>query len=270
MLLRMSAPALALAVLIALPGASQAQGRDVYRLPMPTPPQMAGQEMGRAQPGVAASSPVGFGPGRGDIFAGFGYSSKGATAGESDGSLSVGGGFFSAQETVGLEVVLTSLSTIRSGFGSRMSGALKVHKAFANNIGVGLGVESIAITGGDETDVDPAFYLAATKVQTLRDAPTFNQATLNLGVGNERFGMTYNHEGETDEPGMGVFLSAAVRINWMSSAIVDYSGGALNLAASFAPFRDLPLVITPAIADVSSVTTGGRRVTLGAGFSWKY
>jgi hypothetical protein len=270
MQLRLSASVLALVAAVALPGVAQAQGRDVYRLPMPTQPTMTGQEMGRAQPGVAASSPIGFGPSKGDIFAGFGYSSKGATAGESDGTLSVGGGFFNPQETVGLEAVLTSLSTIRSGFGSRMSASLKLHKAFANNVGVGLGIESIAINGGDETDVNPAFYVAASQVRTLRDAATFNQATFNLGIGNERFGMDYNHEDWDGESSMGVFLSAALRLNWASSAIVDYSGGTINLAASFAPIRDQAFVITPAITDVSSVTVGGRRITLAAGFSWKY
>lgn len=270
MQLRLSASVLALAVAVALPGAAQAQGRDVYRLPMPTAPQMIGQEMGRAQPGVAASSPIGFGPSQGDIFAGFGYSSKGATAGESDGSLSVGAGFFNPQETVGLEAVITSLSTIRSGFGSRMAASLKLHKAFANNLGVGLGIESIAINGADETDVNPAFFVAATQVRTLRDEPTFNQVTLNVGVGNERFGMDYNHEDWDGESSMGVFLSAALKLNWASAAIVDYSGGTINLAASLAPIRDMPLVITPAVTDVSSVTVGGRRITLGVGFSWKY
>ena len=267
MMLRLSASALAIAVLLALPGASQAQGRDIYRLPMPQPPQMIGQEMGRAQPGVAASSPVGFGPGKGDIFAGLGYQASTGTTGESDGALSVGGGFFNPRETVGLEVVLTSLSTVRSGFASRMVGSVKLHKAFAGQSGVGLGVEGIKING-EEFDTEPSIYLAATHVRTLRQANTFNQLTANIGVGNGRFQSAEDFS--NGESGVGVFISGALRLNRVSALILDYTGAQLNTAFSFTPSRSLPLVITPSLNDVTGTSGSAARFALAAGMSWKY
>jgi hypothetical protein len=250
--------------MLALPGATQAQGRDVYKLPMPM--QMAGASMGRAQPGVAASSPIGFGPSRGDIFAGLGYQTKTGTSGEQDGALSVGGGFFNPNETVGLEVVLTSLSTIRSGFGSRMVAGAKVHK-IVNDFGIGLGIEGLKLNG-DEFDTDPSIYVAATTVRPVRDAETFNQATFNLGLGNGRFQSAEDFS--SGETGIGVFASAALRMNYFSTAIVDYTGAQVNLALSFSPLQNVPLVITPALNDVTGASGSAARLSLGVGMSWKY
>ncbi len=268
MLLRSSAAFLALAATLALPSESQAQSRDALRLPMPAAPDMS-QMTGRAQPGVAASSPVGFGPAKGDIFAGFGYQSATSAGSESDGTISAGMGFLNPQEMVGLELVVTSLSTVRSGFGSRMTAGLKVHRAFAGNLGIGLGVEGVKING--DNDTDPAVYVAATKVMMMREGmSTFNQLTLNLGVGSGRFQPI--EDVMAGESGMGVFASGALKINRAASFIIDYGGAGLNVAASFAPMQNMPLVITPSFSDVTGVSPTGRagRFALGAGFSWKY
>lgn len=263
---RLSAPLLALAVSFALPGAIEAQGRDVYKLPNPTEAsQMA--TMGRAQPGVAASSPLGYGPSKGDVFAGLGYQNSTASGGESDGALSVGAGFLNAQELFGLEAVLTSLSTVRSGFGSRLVGSLKAHKTLASGWGVGLGVEGIYLNG-NEFDTDPSIYAAATTVRPVRDAETFNQATFNFGLGTGRF---QTADAFADgESGVGVFASAALRVNHFSSAILDYTGSQLNMALSFAPFAELPIVITPSINDVTGAAGNSGRLAIAAGMSWKF
>ena len=267
MLHRSSAAFLALVVSLAVPSASHAQSRDVYKLPMPRPAEMAGVVTGRAQPGVAASSPIGFGPSKGDFFAGVGYQNKTTIGTESDGTVSAGIGFFNPSEIVGLEVVVTSLSTVRSGFGSRMVGALKVHKALPGNIGVGVGLEGIKING--ENDTDPSYYIAATHVRNLRgDAPTFNQVTLNLGLGNGRFQSAADFL--AGGSGVGVFGSGALRLNAFSSAIVDYTGAQTNIAFSFTPSKTLPFVITPSFNDVFGSAGPKGRFALGAGFSWKY
>lgn len=265
MLRRSSASVLALAVTLALPGALQAQGRDVYKLPMPQQ-GMAGAQMGRTQPGVASSSPIGYGPSQGDIFVGVGYQAKTGTSGEQDGALAVGGGFFNPNESVGLEVVLVSLSTVRSGFGSRMVAGAKVHKILGD-FGVGVGIEGLKLNG-DEFDTDPSYYIAATTTRPVRDADTFNSATFNLGLGNGRFQSAEDFV--TGETGIGAFASAALRVNHFSSAIIDYTGAQINLAMSFSPFRDLPLVITPALNDVTGESGSAARLSIGAGMSWKY
>lgn len=265
MQLRLSAPLVALAVMAALPGAAQAQGRDAYKLPMPQQAPMAAT-MGRAQPGVAASSPIGFGPGRNDAFAGFGYQNTTATGGNSDGAATVGIGLLSPAEIVGVELTLTSLSTVRSGFGSRMVGGVKVHKVFGRT-GVGLGLEGARVTG-DEFDTRESIYLAATQVRTIGEGSTFNQVTINGGVGTGRF--QSSDAFVKGDNGIGVFVSAGLRMNEYSSAILDYTGAQLNAALSFSPMKSVPLVITPSINDVTGAAGQAGRLALAAGLSWKY
>lgn len=264
MRLRSSATFVALAVSLALPGAVQAQGRDIYLLPVPADEPM-GAEMGRAQPGIAASSPMGFGPSRGDIFAGIGYQAKSA-AGRQDGSLSVGGGFLNPQEMVGVEVVLTSLSTVRSGFGSRMVGGVKVHKV-VRDWGLGLGVEGLYLNGND-FDTEPSIYLAGTRVFRVREASTFNSGSINIGLGNGRFQAAEDFA--AGDNGIGFFLSSSINVNSFSSAILDYNSGQINLALSFAPLKNLPLVITPSMNDITGEGGDKARLAVGAGMSWKY
>lgn len=263
MRLRSFAP-LALAVSLALPSVFEAQGNNPYLLPVPTADMLGGQ-MGRTQPGVAASSPVGYGPSQGDIFAGIGYQAK-ATNGEQDGAISVGAGFLSPYESVGIEAVLTSLSTIRSGFGSRMVGALKVHRN-VSGWGLGLGLEGVYLNGND-FDTKPSVYLAATRGFTLRQAETFSAATLNVGLGNGRFQSAEDFA--ADKSGIGVFLSGSVRVNEWSSAILDYTGAQVNLAMSFSPLKNLPLIVTPSLNDITGEAGDRARLSIGAGMSWKY
>ena len=267
MQLRSSAPLFAFAALLAIPGVSQAQGRDVFKLHMPTETEAPAPVMGRAQPGVAASSPIGFGPARGDAFAGFGYQHSTATGGNSDGATSVGIGLLSPNETIGVELVLTSLSTVRSGFGSRMVGGMKVHKTLANGTGVGLGIEGTRIAG-DEFDTRESIYLAATQVRSIREADTFNAVTLNVGVGTGRFQSADNFV--AGKNGLGIFASAGLRMNGYSSAILDFTGSQLNAALSFSPFATLPIVVTPSVNDVTGAAGQAGRLALAAGLSWKY
>ena len=97
----------------------------------------------------------------------------------------------------------------------------------------------------------------------------FNQATLNLGIGNGRFQSVDNQA--AGENGMGVFASGALRVNSWSSAIFDYTGAALNLAYSFTPSATMPLVVTPSLNDVTGAGNGRKgRLALGVGYSWKY
>lgn len=264
--MRLRVPALfALAVSLALPSAVLAQGRSDYLLPELTPEQLA-NVFGRAAPGIAASSPVGFGPNKGDIFAGAGFQAKAPGTGESDGSLSVGAGFFNANEIAGLEVVLTSLSTFRTGFGSRMSASVKGHKVFGN-WGVGLGLSNVQLNG--DTDADPSVFAAATRTFDVNAAgPYFRSGSINFGVGNGVF--RFAQDQLDDKSGVGLFVSSSIQVNRWSSAIVDYSGGSTNLALSFAPLRKLPLVVTASMSDLTGEFGEKARLGLGAGMSWKY
>ncbi|MFM8780590.1 MAG: hypothetical protein ACKOFO_03785, partial [Gemmatimonadota bacterium] len=250
---------------LALPGALVAQGREVYKLPIPA---AIGAETGRAQPGVTAASPIGFGPKSGDFFAGVGYQNSTRFGGGNDGSVSVGAGLGDPSK-IGFEFVAVSASTVRSGFFDRMYGAAKVHRTLSNGIGVAAGMEGVSLTG--DATVDPSLYVAATKVQQIGTGPYFNSVTWNGGIGTKRFAPA---SGSDQQGSVGVFASAAIKANGFTSLIADYTGQDLNLGLSFAPLPNLPVTISPAIVDLlgrskdAQGKSSGARMTLGIGFSY--
>jgi len=248
------------------PCALQAQAVDleIFKLPLPAPPVAVGAETGRAQPGVTAASPIAYGPKWGDFFAGGGYQLSTRYGGGQDGSVAVGGGLGDPQKYVGMEVVIASASTIRSGFGNRMYGSTKIHRILPNGAGIGLGLEGISLTG--QAQSNPAMYLAYTQVQQLNEGDYFNAITWNGGVGNARFQAEDRLlEGKK---GLGYFFSAAIRISPKMAAIADWGGQDLNIGMSFAPFRSLPITISPALVDVLGTAGDGIRFTVGGGISW--
>ncbi|HRN53882.1 MAG TPA: hypothetical protein PK788_10325 [Gemmatimonadaceae bacterium] len=260
--------ALALVLAFALPSALVAQDGlpPLSKLEVPTVEYLEAR-MGRAQPGVAASSPVGFGPNQGDIFVGLGYQASTGVNGAQDGAISVGGGFLNSGDIVGIEAVLTSLSTIRSGFGSRMVGAVKVHKV-VQDWGLGLGVEGFYLNGND-FDTKPSVYVAATRgFHVNRGSEYFTNGTINFGLGNGRFQQAEDFR--DGKNGVWFFASSSIRINYFSSAIIDYTGAQVNLALSFSPLKNIPLVLTPSLNDVGGAVGDRARLALGAGMSWKY
>jgi len=263
--MRLRVPAsLALIASLALPGFVLAQSRDSYLLPLPSA-EMLGATLGRSQPGVSASSPVGFGPQAGDAFAGFGYQAKAPGTGKSDGSLSVCGGFFNPNDVAGLEVVLTSLSTVRGGFGERLAVAVKAHK-IVQGWGVGVGLSNVQLRG--ETDADASVYAAATRTFRVLPGANFNSGSINFGIGTGAFRSAQN---QIDDSGtLGIFFSSSIRMNRWSSAIFDFNAGMTNLALSFAPLPNLPLVITPTMSDLTGEFGSKARLGLGAGLSWNY
>ncbi|MFN5153112.1 MAG: hypothetical protein ACK5ED_01825, partial [Gemmatimonadota bacterium] len=237
-----------LVALLALPGALVAQGREVYKLPIPV---AIGAETGRAQPGVTAASPIGFGPKSGDFFAGVGYQNTTRFGGGNDGSLSLGAGLGDPGKLAGLEFVVTSASTVRSGFFDRLYGAAKLHRTIGNGLGVAAGIEGVTLSG--EATFDPSLYVVATKVQQIGTGAYFNSVTWNGGLGTKRFAAPSADDDQ--QGGVGLFASAAIKANASTSLIADYTGQDLNLGLSFAPFSTLPITISPAIVDLLGRST---------------
>ena len=67
-----------------------------------------------------------------------------------------------------------------------------------------------------------------------------------------------------------VFGSVGLRVVEPVSVIADWTGQDLTLGTSIAPFRNFPLVITPAVADVTGNAGDGARFILGVGFGYSF
>lgn len=230
---------------------------------------------GQSAPGVSTASPLAFGPNWGDVFFGGGYQGKTRNGGGDDGSLSGGFGLGNSQTAIGLEVVLVSASTVRSGLFERTMLALKAHKSLPGNSAIAFGMEGIELSG--ESGADANWYAAASRVVALRnggdDNTPFSQATLNIGMGNGRFCPAEEVATDvftTKDCGAMVFASVGLRANKYIGLIGDFTGQDFNFGVSLAPFPKFPIVITPAFSDVAGMANKEMRFSLGAGIGMRF
>lgn len=269
--------ALAAVILAPSTGTAQQPTKEQLLLPAlpegwtPKPPGIFGQ----SAPGVSTASPLAFGPNFGDVFFGGGYQAKTRNGGGDDGSLSGGFGLGNSQTAIGLEVVLVSASTVRSGLFERTMMALKAHKSLPGNSAIAVGVEGIELNGN--SGVDPNWFVVASRMVALRDGGSentpFSQVTLNIGAGNGRFCQAEEVVTDafvTKDCGANVFASVGLRANKYIGLIGDYTGQDINLGLSLAPFPKFPIVITPALVDVAGMANKEMRFTLGAGIGMRF
>lgn len=274
----------ALAAVVLAPGSSVAQQPTKEQLLLPpvpagwTPAMKPSGIFGQSAPGVSTASPLAFGPNWGDVFFGVGYQAETRNDGGDDGSVSGGFGLGNAKDAIGLEVVLVSASTVRSGFFERTMMSLKAHKLLPNNSGIAVGVEAIELSGNSGGKA--TWFAAASRVVPVRNggdpSTPFSQATLNIGMGNGRFCQAEKKTSGattyflTKDCAASVFASIGLRANQYIGLIADYTGQDINLGVSLAPFPKFPIVITPALVDVAGTANDKPRFTLGAGIGMHF
>ena len=235
----------------------------------------------RGAPGTNSGSPLAFGPSWGDAFVGAGYqsSTRGvkdpvtsvmSANGTNDGSVSAGMGFGDARDAIGLEAVVTTLSTVRSGFFNRTAFSFKVHRMLDNTSALALGVENAFIAGGQKTDGTASVYAVASKVFFLPENSTglFKAATFSAGLGNGRF--RFINDIVNDRSTVNFFGAGSLMVNDMFSAIADWTGTDLNLGLSIVPFKQFPVVFTPSLADVTQQASKSARFILGVGIGMHF
>lgn len=218
-------------------------------------------------PGSSSGTPTAFGANWGRVYTGFGYQARTRYTEDSDGTLALGFGLGDSRETVGLEVNLVVSDLIDDTLGDG-GVSLKVHRLLPNDFAVAAGVE-YALSWG-ETDTTSSPYGVVTKVFRLKEntAEPFSRLTVSLGVGGGR----YRSEDDVidDNDTIGVFGSVSLRVAQPISLIADWTGQDLILGASIVPFKDLPVVITPAFADVTNTAGDGARFIMGIGYGYSF
>jgi hypothetical protein len=282
--------AFALAALAGSAASARAQDIEALRrkwaIDVPNAAAVAGVATGgffRGAPGTCSGTPFAFGPNWGDAFFGGGYqgSTRGVQLangtvtpnGRDDGSLSGGFGVGDSKDAVGLEVVVTLLSTFRNGFGNVNAFSFKVHRMLDNTSAIALGVENaIATSAGDKkTDGTDSWYAVASKVWTLTKtsgAVPLKAVTVSGGIGNGRF-RTITDVRRNNKT-VNVFANASLLLHEQFSAIVDYTGQDLNVGVSIVPFQEFPVVITPAVADLTGAATKTPRLIVGVGIGMRF
>lgn len=209
-------------------------------------------------------TPSAYGADNRDAYIGIAGVSSGNST-DVDGSSSLGVGFGSAVDSVGVELNAAIIS-LRESFAEDGSIGVKVHKTFRNagNLAVAVGWSNVVKWGAAENAED-TFYGVATRQFELRPAAVNTlplTASVGLGTG------TFRSESaiRDDENTPNLFASLGVRIVPAVQLISNWTGSSLGLAASAVPFR-FPLVLTAGISDVTDRTTPGPRFQGSLGYS---
>lgn len=222
----------------------------------------------QASPSLSIVIPTGFGADRGTGFVGATYQEQTRFSNKDDGSLGIGVGLGDARKAVGVELSYTIAS-----FGSNRdfgSGGfnLKVHRQLGNDWAVAAGWNGF-IDVGDDNDFEDSVYGVVSKVVRTRDDinQPFSRVAFSAGLGSGQF-QTADDVAD-DEDNINVFGNVAVRVARPVSVIAEWSGQDLGVGVSIAPFKNVPLVITPAVRDLTGAGNEARFV-LGTGFAWKF
>lgn len=115
-----------------------------------------------------------------------------------------------------------------------------------------------------------SYYAVVTKIfhtQKYIDSP-FSRVAVTAGIGGSQF-LNFDRINEAvindEEPsGLGIFCSLVIRVLQLISVIIEWSGQDLGIGLSIVPLKNIPVVITPAIRDISDAGNGARFI-MGTG-----
>ncbi len=220
----------------------------------------------RGAPGTSSGSPSGFGAAWRDGFVGGGYQQV-RGGGDADGSMAAGFGLGNAKDAVGLEVVVASLSTFRSGLFDRTAFSFKAHHAVSSSASIAVGVENAFIAGGGKTDGASSVFVAGTRVLSFPES-YFKQVTISGGIGNGRF--RFEKDARKDKKTVNFFASAGAQLHEQASVFGDWGGQDFTVGLSLVPIKAFPVILTPAVADLTGQNGNDPRFTLGFGIGMKF
>ena len=239
--------------------------RGRYRIALPESLTMATRI--RGFPGSTINTPTGFGPGWGQFYGGVSFQERIRYADARDGVMTFGFGLGNPYRTVGVDVAVNVLDTY-SEFARDRSLSLRLHRRLPARTSVAVGWENIWHTDG--TDGGSSRYAVVSKALGLRDnlESPLGSVVFSLGVGDDRF--LSEEKFARGEWGVNPFGAVAVRVLPQASAIANWTGQDLSLGVSIAPIRRWPLVITPAVMDVTGNAGDGARFSISAGLGYNF
>ena len=219
----------------------------------------------RVHPAATINTPIAFGARWGQVHAGAAYQHRIRYDDWRDGILTLGAGLGDPVRAMGLDVTVQVLDTYDE-FAKDRSLSLKLHRRLPFRSAVAVGYENIWHTDG--TDGGDSRYVVASTVVGLRQrigAP-LSAATVSVGLGDDRF--LSEAQFARRAGGVNVFGSLALRLIPSVSGLVNWSGQDLNLGLSVAPFRRVPVVLTPVMLDVTGRAGDGVRGAVAGGLGY--
>lgn len=266
-------------------------GRDTLsseQLRLPPPKSLEGLDIKAplVKPGTATATPTAWGARWGQIYGALSFQpvSRYATVSKydwqegkwSDGTISLGAGLGNPHRWVGLDVTLNIFDTLPESlggpdeFGTMRTLSLKLHRALPYGSAVALGYENAWRNSREEDQGGNSVYGVVTKVFTIRARRNslFSRATVSVGLGNDRF--LSESQFQRQAKGVNVFGSVGLRIWSFMNVVADWTGQDLNVGVSVTPVPHVPLVLTPALVDVTGRAGDQVRFSIGATMTYDF
>lgn len=214
-------------------------------------------------PSTTILTPSAYGKSWRQASVGFGFQHRTRFTDLVDGAFGVGIGFGDARKYVGLDVglTMTDLDNFERGIIS-----FKLHRRLPNLFAVAVGVNDAISWGPGDID-GPSPYGVVSKTFILKEdtKDLFSRVYVSAGLGTGRYRTENNVFTDDDTP--GVFGSLALRVVDPMNVIAEWSGQDLSIGLSLRPFREIPLIFTPAITDVTGTAGDGVRFIFGVGYA---
>ncbi len=223
------------------------------------------QKRRRYIPSITLLTPSAYGKSWGQVAVGASFLGRVRYREESDASLGVGFGLGNSQKSLGVDVSvgIADVTTFKRG-----TVGIKLHRILADDWAIAVGVKNAIVWGDIAGGISP--YGVVTKRFQLREdrRSPLSQLYVSAGAGTGRF----RPEADVinDRNSVGVFGSVAVRLVEQVHFITEWSGQDLSLGLSILPFAEVPLVISPAVTDVTNAAGDGPRFTLGVGLGFTF
>jgi hypothetical protein len=241
------------------PGEVPFQPQNLPLLPLETQRQPGY----RVSPGITAINPSAYGKSWGSASVGVGWQTRTRFSNSADGVFGMGIGLGDGRQWVGLDVGVTITDLLETPAADGTV-SFKLHRQLPGDFNIAVGVQN-AIAWGN-TDGGRSPYGVVTKRFTLQESTEklFSQVYLSVGVGSGQFRSEFDIQ--NDRNSIDVFGSVAVRVVEPVSAIAEWTGQDLTIGLSVVPFRNVSLVITPAVTDITGTAGDGSRFILGVGY----
>ena len=233
--------------------------RIPLRVPFPQQPY-------RASPSITIINPSAYGASWGVAGVGVGFQQRARFREESDGVMGFGFGLGNPRKNVGAQIGISLVdlsSPLRDG---KIN--LKLHRRLPEDFAVALGVQGLTTWG--DTDGGSSVYGVVTKRLKLRQDRTkpFSEIYTTLGAGGGQFRSESDIENGNDN--IGIFGSLAIKVIQPIGLVTEWTGQDLTIGVPIVLFRKLPLVVVPAITDITGSAGDGTRFVFGFGYTFSF
>ncbi|MGF2037664.1 MAG: hypothetical protein RMZ43_020475 [Nostoc sp. CmiVER01] len=227
----------------------------------------------KASPGSTAGTPSAYGASFGQAYIGGGlFFPFDEDKDRVDGSLSVGFGLGNAVKSIGLEVN-ANITSVGGGdnfdFGDSGGVGFKLHRYLGDGTSVAVGWSN-PIKWGDVTRAKDTIYGVVTKSFSLQPDNANNKLPLTISVGLGSGAFRSKGAIEAGENSANLFASLGLRVIPQVSLVSSWTGNRVNMGASFAPLKNIPIVINTIFTDVTSNFDSGLGFALSAGYSFRF